>query len=144
MSIVATHCYVSPTPHSFWPDRLLLAGLGLLTIYRPAFMGAFLLVAYMLTGQYNEPLQFSWTDKLVIYQLGVVIFLFLAVRSVLGRRMTQNAPFILMCAVLAQWYFVPAIGKLELAGFGKTTLPICWRLPGIRTVGLFATGSQGT
>jgi hypothetical protein len=108
--------------NSFWIDRLLLVGLGLLTLFRPAFIGAFVLMAYMLTGQYNQPLQFSWTDKLVIYQLGLVIFLFLAWRSVLGRRMTENSAFILICAVLGQWYIVPAIGKLRIGWLSENKL----------------------
>jgi len=113
----------STYPYNYWLDRphdldrALLFVLPWLVLWHPGFLGVFLAHAYLMAGQFNEPLQYSWTDKLLVYE--VLLLLFVFVWLTLATRQGL-LPFVggALCLV-ALYYAVPAGGKLVLGWLAR-------------------------
>ncbi len=93
-------------------DRSVLVLLGGLSVWRPRFLGFFVLQLGILLGQFSHPLVFSWTDKSVPIDILVLIQFFLVGRSLRLFRDSQLLVAILL--VLAAHFFRPGIGKVLL------------------------------
>ena len=103
--------YFLDQPH--YVDRGLLMGLSLLTAVHPFFLPLFLLQAYVVTGQFNHPLVYSWTDKILLFQLLGLAVVFLPIKLI--NRRAGFVPYLVVAlSVIATFYFVPGIGKVKL------------------------------
>jgi len=108
----------STYPYNYWLDRphdldrFLLFVLPWLVLWHPGFLGVFLAHAHLMAGQFNEPLQYSWTDKLLVYEVLLLLFVFVCLTLATRRGLL---PFVgaALCLV-ALYYAVPAGGKLFL------------------------------
>lgn len=96
-----------------WFDRALVAGLALLVVWHPAMVGLFVVQAFLIAGQFNQPLLYSWTDKMMVYQLLVLLVPFLWLKLVC-RRLTLAPYLVAALGVIAIFYFRPALGKIEM------------------------------
>ncbi len=103
-------------PHDV--DRLLLFVLPWLVLWHPGFLGVFLAQAHIMAGQFNEPLVFSWTDKLLIYEVLMLLYVFVGMTLLNPRQ--GLLPFLGAAACLvALHYAVPAGGKLWLGWLAR-------------------------
>ncbi|QDS91043.1 hypothetical protein EC9_52620 [Rosistilla ulvae] len=101
-------------------DRTTLVALGLASIWRPAFLGAFLLQLGILFAHLSHPLPFSWTDKSPLIDILVVANVFL-----LGWRSNFWRSEHLLVAVVyivAIHYFRPGVGKLAIGWLSEGNL----------------------
>ena len=113
----------STYPYNYWLDRshdldrFLLFVLPWLVLWHPGFLGVFLAHAHLMAGQFNEPLQYSWTDKLLIYEVLLLLFVFVWLTLATRRGLL---PFVAaaLCLV-ALYYAVPAGGKLALGWLAR-------------------------
>ena len=113
----------STYPYNYWLDRphdldrFLLFVLPWLVLWHPGFLGVFLAHAHLMAGQFNEPLQYSWTDKLVVYEVLLLLFVFVWLTLATRKGLL---PFVgaALCLV-ALYYAVPAGGKLVLGWFTR-------------------------
>lgn len=93
-------------------DRAGIMALALLCVWRPMFLGLFILQLGVVLGQLSFPLTFSWTDKSPLIDV-----LLLSQIYVVGARMRWwRANHFLWASIwiLAVHYLRPGIGKLEL------------------------------
>ncbi len=100
---------------SYLTDKALLLGLLGLTAWRPAFILAFVPVAYLLLWQLEIP---SLGGTILAHKLQVlhplVLFgAFLILRSLVGGRKSQVFIFVTGCLIAAS-YWLPALGKLQI------------------------------
>jgi hypothetical protein len=113
----------STYPYNYWLDRshdldrFLLFVLPWLVLWHPGFLGVFLAQAYLMAGQFNEPLQYSWTDKLLLFEVLLLLFVFVWLTLATRRGLL---PFVAaaLCLV-ALYYVVPAGGKLALGWLSR-------------------------
>ncbi len=113
----------STYPYNYWLDRphdldrFLLFVLPWFVLWHPGFLGVFLAHAWVMAGQFNEPLQYSWTDKLLLYEVLLLLFVFVWLTLVTRRGLL---PFVAaaLCLV-ALYYVVPAGGKLALGWLAR-------------------------
>lgn len=103
--------YLFDQPH--YLDRGLLMGLSLLTAVHPVFLPLFLLQAYVVTGQFNHPLVYSWTDKILLFQLLALAVAFLPIKLI-NRRAGFVPYFMVAVSIIAAFYLLPGIGKVQL------------------------------
>ncbi len=110
------HNYWVDRPHDL--DRVLLFLLPWLVLWHPGFLGVFLAFAHVMAGQFNEPLVFSWTDKLLVYEVLLLLYVFVGLALVNPRQ--GLLPFLgaSLCLV-ALYYTVPALGKLWLGWLAR-------------------------
>lgn len=95
-------------------DRALLIGLAAFCIWRPGFVPLFLMQAFLLAEQFYYPLhRFSWTDKLVLYEILVLWSAYLWLLLALPRTEPRAFALIAFC-LLASQYFYSGVAKLEL------------------------------
>ncbi|QDV71427.1 hypothetical protein Poly24_51630 [Rosistilla carotiformis] len=96
-------------------DRSSLVLLGLASIWRPAFLGAFLFQLGTILAHLGHPLPFSWTDKSPLIDILVVANVFL-----LGWRFRiwRSEHFLIVVVyIVAIHYFRPGVGKLAIGWF---------------------------
>lgn len=95
-------------------DRLILAGLVLAVAWHPGFLPLFIMVALLIVNQFDVPLhRYSWTDKLVLFDILVLATSFALLRVIL--RKANSKVFITFAfSLLASHYFYSGIRKLEL------------------------------
>lgn len=105
--------YFFDQPHYF--DRGLLAALAMGTFVHPFFLPLFLLQIYIVTGQFNHPapMAFTWTDKILLYQLLGIAVAMLPLK-LFNRRIGWVPYFIVAVAAIASFYLLPGIGKLKM------------------------------
>ena len=109
----ATYPYNYFLDRSHYPDRLLLIALAFLVLKHPLFAIAFVLQGFIIVGQFQFPFSYSWTDKAPLFDLLVLLFPFLALKVVNPRQGFLPYLAAALC-VVATFYFVPAMGKLQL------------------------------
>lgn len=116
----------------FLLDRVLLAALAVLALLHPAFLSAFIVSAHAFTGQLNvSPLYFNWTDTKAIYQILLVLFIWttlhdLRLWGVRWRGRSLHVPiasgWALLLGILGSWYFLSAVGKVQLGWLWENNL----------------------
>jgi hypothetical protein len=98
-------------------DRLILAGLAVLSVWRPGFVPLFLLQAFLLAGQFDCPLRnFKRTDVLVLFEVLIAWTGYAFIKLILPRFSVKPFALLAFC-LLASQYFFSAVAKFELGGW---------------------------
>jgi hypothetical protein len=106
----------------FTADRIVILALGISCFFHPGFIGAFLASAYVYFAQFNLPLQFSWTDKLVLLHALLALFVWVGFRSFFSKLLDQRAAPVLIFAIIGAFYLLPALGKIQIGWLQTTDL----------------------
>ena len=93
-------------------DRALLLLLGVATLWRPRFIGLFLMQLGVIMAHLGDPLSYSWTDK----SLSIDLLLLIQLAVVARRRIAVKEEHLLasILFVIAVHYVRPAVGKVAL------------------------------
>ena len=95
-------------------DRLILLALVPLLCWRPAFVFPFLLVLLPMLRQFDYPIgDYSWSEPVLLVRALMLFGALWLTRLVSGRIRTADFFFVLCCLV-ASFYWVPGLGKLDL------------------------------
>lgn len=106
-------------------DRLALVCLTALMIWRPGFVGLFLIAVTVVAQQFRVPLlSYTWTDKRILFQLLGLFSVFLSVRLVW--RINARVLVVLVFSAHAVSYLVPAHGKMLLPWLERDNLSHLW------------------
>ncbi len=93
-------------------DRLLIVALALGVLLHPSLSPAFLAAALAMGVQFEQPFGgYSWTDKILPFEVLMVFVLFLQARSLFPA--TSSTFLLLVLAVVSAHYFYPGFNKLR-------------------------------
>lgn len=94
-------------------DRVVLIGLGILTIFRPYFTIFFVAQVYLVANQMGAPeyFNFSFTDKDVLFDILLVLWLFYIVK-VFWQQFNWNYMLVFGLAIIGNWYINAGFAKL--------------------------------
>lgn len=116
--------------YNFWygqwhlADRVLLLLFAGLAVWNPAFLLLFAVHTTLMTGQFMQPLGFSWTDKVPLFETLYLASLWQVLRLFLRARHenVSHAPFLFAMLILwGAFYFVTGCAKLRIGWFAHNT-----------------------
>ncbi|MDB5390659.1 MAG: hypothetical protein JWM11_6305 [Planctomycetaceae bacterium] len=100
-------------------ERVLLVALFAGGMWRPVLLAPFLMLVYVITHQFDQPLSCTWTDKRVLFDILSLFVGWMAVRQWKPKNwptVTASDLFFLAICLQAANYFIPGFGKL-IAGW---------------------------
>lgn len=97
-------------------ERVLLVVLGFAAIWRPAFLCIWVFLLSLIVGQFSHPLNYSWTDKVLLIEFVYLAAVFQVLNTVFPKLKSQS--FIFATLVLwAAFYFTTGVAKLRIDWF---------------------------
>ena len=109
----STHSYNFVYGEYHLVDRLLLITLSIAVCFRPAFLPLFAIGISIAIGQFDDPLSYSWTDKMPVVQTIYLGAFFQIVRA-FDRRIDTSAISFATLTLWSAFYFATGLAKLRL------------------------------